>query len=252
MTVRLLHGARALAPLAVILAACRAGGDVPAAALPPAPTPARALVERSVAYHGGAYAAGDTLRFRKTTELYTAADALERRGDQAHALAPATQAGHWRDRATGERVRYGANGARSTLPGADTARLRRAARAAVFTATLPQRLLDPGARLGAPRDTIVFGRAAVALPVDYPDGGPAAEPWVHFFDAATARHLGYFVDHGGEDALVRNVADTAVAGRILPTRRVTTRVAEGRERFVRGRFRYEYRGVPRGRRAAAY
>lgn len=169
---------------------------------------ATTIIDGAIAFHG-ALDARDTLRFTKRSHLYDSTGATERDTTGAYAIATAP-------------LRAGATDAE---------------RAAHFTATLPWRLRDEGAVLTVLADTTVFGRVVHAVRADYPGGG---DPWTHYFEVGTGRHAGYFVDHGGRDALVENRRDTTVAGLVLPAERETTRVEAGAAPWLRGRFGYRY------------
>lgn len=206
------------------------------------------------AYHGELVRV-DSLRFRKTTILYAPSGQIEQTSVQVHVVYPASFSGGWIHLAPESsgllppegqlgttRVRYSPAAVSSTRGNTDSSELRDAARAAFFTATLPWRLRDTSVqltRVGVDEDAFGDARHVVALAADY-GTDPKAEPWIHYFDSSSGRHLGYFVDHGGDDALVVNDRDTLVSGLRLAAERLSYRVVDGKRQYLRARFTYRY------------
>ena len=216
-------------------AICLGVGILAGCASAPADTPDEApeIVRLAVEHHGE-FGPADTLRFVKTTVLLESDGEVERSARERHTVwESGGSAVDLTD--TTRRLRYDLAVASGTWSAAADERLS-AGRAAHFTATLPWRLRDGTARLSAVASPDLRLGAEYGVRADYEGGGDA---WVHYF-AADGQHLGYFVDQGGEDALVVNDSLVVVGSHRLPAHRTSYRVRDGEIAFVRGTFAYAY------------
>lgn len=193
------------------------------------------VLAKAFAAHGEAEPT-TPLRFAKRVEMYGPAGGLDTAYAQDVVLAG--------DEST---VRDLPHGKRRALRG-------EAYDAAHFTATLPWRLRDAAAALRRLGDTswpalaAASGRAPATtlhrIQARYP-GEADGETFVHFFDAADGRHVGYWIAHAGQPVVVVNEASTAWEGFVLPTRRATYRLdSAGRFALRRAAFAYEFGESP--------
>ena len=199
---------------------------------------ASSVLARAIHAHG-ALVEVDTLRFTKLSVLLRDDGTPERSSISLHHLRPNEWAGEIITMATRDTLRFDASAIESSTGLTDTFRLRKTAQTALFTATLPWRLLDESASISLLGDTVIQQQRVAALAVQYPQEANS-ERFVHYFSQQSGRHVGYFIDHGGENALVLNVADTLYQGLRLPTQRVTWRVRGGEMKFRRAHFTYRY------------
>jgi len=216
---------------------------------------ARAIINRSIEYHGGTkqYDQLASFSFEKAFSLYKADGSVEYDKLQLHEYYPSKSTYHisWeQEKRSYKNSQYDTqysqeiNGEKNTL--IDDLKIKSAIDASVFTIFLPWKLLDTGINLKYEGVTTledgkeVYTVKAIYTPEQH-NNHTSTDIWWHYFDKESYRHEGYKVVLSDHASIISNLDFQTVDGLTFPKTRKSWRVNESNKKeYLRAAYDYKH------------